>query len=244
MKQWWLLVLLLLSPSFGLAEDDAPKVAVIDPYLDMHSGAGRGYPVIRVVKEGEWITILKRKTSWFKIETSSGKQGWVKKEQLERTLNPAGEQILIASPGFGDFSERDWELAIMVGELSGARTLEFSTLYLTTANLGIEANYNIGLGNFSSTQTIGLGIQHQPFPSWRIAPYGSLGGGVMRILPKATLVKSERREDSFAHAAIGIRSYLSQRFVLRLQYKEYLLFNNDDDSEEIKEWKIGFAAFF
>jgi len=243
-KRLWLLIFFFIFPLHCLAEDEIPQVTVIDAYLDIHSGAGRGYPIVRVVKQGEWITILKRKHSWFLIETSSGTQGWVKREQLERTLTRTGEQTLIAAPGLGDFSQRDWELAIMVGKLSGARTLEFSTLYYATANLGLEANYSIGLGSFSSTQTWGLGIQHQPFPSWRVAPYVGLGGGNMRIQPKATLVQGERREDSYAHAAIGLRSYLSQRFVLRLQYKEYLLFNDDDNNEEIKEWKIGFAAFF
>lgn len=246
MKYWLLpsLLLFLLLPLFSQAEEAAPQVAVIDPYLDMYSGPGRGYPIFRVVKEGEWISIHKRKNRWFLISTQSGVKGWVAKHQLERTLNLEGEQTIIKAPGWGDFFQRNWELAVMVGSLDGSRTMELSGLYFMTANLGLEANYNVGLGSFFSAEMAGLAIQHQPFPTWRVAPYISLGGGIMQIKPKATLVKTERRENNYANVTIGLRSYLSQRFVLRLQYKEYVLFNSDENNEEINEWKIGFAAFF
>ncbi len=238
-----LLLLFLFSP-MGFAEEAAPQVAVIDPYLDMHSGPGRGYPIIRVVKEGEWVSIHKRKNRWFFISTRHGETGWVARDQLERTLNPQGEQTTVKAPNWKDFSQRSWELAMMAGDLDGSRAMGISALYFMTPNLGLEANYGIGLGTFFTSEVAGLAIQHQPFPRWRVAPYLSLGGGVMQIKPKATLVKSERRQEGYASATMGLRTYLSQRFVLRLQYKEYVLFNSDENNEEIIEWKIGFAVFF
>ena len=235
---------LLLPATLYAQQDDAIQVMVIDPYLDVHTGPGRGYPIFRVVKQGDWIAIDLRKNQWFKIVTTNGETGWVPKEQLERTLNPEGEQITVTSPDQQDFAARQWEAAILYGDQGGTPVMEFSGLYVTTANLALEGSYGIGVGSHSSNQHVSLGIIHQPFPSWRVSPYVSLGGGAIRISPKATLVKSERREEQFAHTAFGIRSYLSQRFLLRMQYKEFLLFNSDEDNEEIKEWKIGFAVFF
>lgn len=243
MKLIWLSMMLLLIPAVAYSNEPT-RVAVVDPYLDVYSGPGRGYPIIRIVKEGAWITIVKRKNSWFLVQTDTGIEGWVKKIQLERTLSPTGELIAITDPSRGDFSHRDWEVAVLTGDFDGSRSIELSGLFFGTKNLGLEASYGIGLGSFSTLQILAVGIQHQPFPEWRVSPYITLGGGRLRVEQKASLVQSERLEDYFAQTAIGFRSYLSQRFVFRIQYKEYLLFNSDDDNEEIKEWKMGFAVFF
>lgn len=237
-------VFLLLITNVHAEPSESVKVMVMDPYLDMHSGPGRGYPIFRVVKQGEWITLKQRKHDWFKVVMDNGADGWVTRKQLEKTLNPEGEQIMVTSPDQQDFAKRDWELAIMYGDQGGTPAMEYSGLYVATANLAIEGSYGVGIGNFSSNQHFSLGVLHQPFPSWRISPYVSLGGGELRVQPKTTLVKSERREERFAQVAMGVRSYLTQRFLLRMQYKEFLLFNSDQDNEEMKEWKIGFAVFF
>ena len=43
---------------------------------------------------------------------------------------------------------------------------------------------------------------------------------------------------------IGARAYLARRFIIRAEYKEYVVFTNRDDNEEAIEWKVGFAFFF
>ena len=168
----------------------------------------------------------------------------VARDQLATTLNPEGEQVLVTSPDQQDFAKRQWELAILYGDQGGTPAMEYSGLYVATANISIEGSYGVGIGNYSSNQHLALGLLHQPFPSWQISPYVAMGGGSLRIQPKTTLVQGGRREEQFAHVAFGVRSYLSQRFLLRMQYKEFLLFNSDQDNEEIKEWKVGFAVFF
>jgi len=62
--------------------------------------------------------------------------------------------------------------------------------------------------------------------------------------PKATLVATTDRRDSMAHAGFGVRAYLTHRFVLRSEYKAYVVFTSRDDNEEIREWKTGFSFFF
>ncbi len=239
----WFIILSLLVLTPVMAQEPI-KLTVTDPYLDLRSGPGGGYPIVRIVKQGEWITVLKRKNNWFEIALVRGETGWVAVGQLERTLDTEGALISIDDLDQEDFDRRNVELAVMSGDFNGARAMELSALYYTTENIAFEGFYSIGLGSFSSTRAMGLAIQHQPFPGWHIAPYFSVGGGRVEIEPKTTLVQSESRQESFVHGAIGLRSYISQRFLLRLQYKEFVLFNDDDNNEEIKEWKIGFAAFF
>ena len=41
------------------------------------------------------ITVLKRRTDWFRVRTAKGKEGWVKRADMELTLTPDGEQYLL-----------------------------------------------------------------------------------------------------------------------------------------------------
>ncbi len=48
------------------------QVFVRAPYLELHTGAGRGYPVFNVVERDASVDVLKRYTDWFKVRTASG----------------------------------------------------------------------------------------------------------------------------------------------------------------------------
>ena len=63
---------------------------VTDPYIEMRTGPGRGYPVFFVAGAQEWIEIELRNTDWYRVRTDSGKDGWVQRLQLETTLTAAG----------------------------------------------------------------------------------------------------------------------------------------------------------
>ena len=53
---------LTATPAFPWFEDYQPSVVVTAPYLDLHTGPGRGYPVFHSVEEGEEIVIVRRRT--------------------------------------------------------------------------------------------------------------------------------------------------------------------------------------
>ena len=72
----------------------------------------------------------------------------------------------------------------------------------------------------------------------------SLGGGIINTEPKGTIVATTDRTDNIAHVGIGIRAYLTRRFVFRAEYKTYVVFTSRDDNEEPTEWKAGFSFFF
>ena len=62
------------------------RVQVTDPYIELRTGPGRGYPVFFVAAREEWIEITLRHTDWYKVRTAGGKLGWVNRKQLESTL--------------------------------------------------------------------------------------------------------------------------------------------------------------
>ena len=57
-----------------LAEDQYFTVVVAEPYIELRTGPGRGYPVFHVVDRGDEIEVTKRRTDWFKVRTARGKK--------------------------------------------------------------------------------------------------------------------------------------------------------------------------
>ena len=74
------------------------EVVVAEAYIEMHSGPGRGFPVTYVVGRGEPVQVLFSRTDWFKVRAPHGQEGWVKREELAKTILASGEPF-ITPPG-------------------------------------------------------------------------------------------------------------------------------------------------
>lgn len=238
------LIGLLIFHLFTVAAMARPvPVTVDDPYLEMHTGPGRGYPVYHVVDRGESVEVLGQRTDWYRVRTIKGKKGWVHRAQLERTLRPDGSPTLLEDIDFGSFSNRRWEMGFMGGDFGGANVISAYGAFALSPNLSTELSVSQGLGSFSDSQFANLNIVHTLFPEKRISPLFALGTGVIRTEPRATLVATEDRTDQTAHVGVGVRAYLTRQFVFRLDYKSYVVFTSRDDNQEIDEWKAGFSFF-
>ena len=109
-------------------EDYTPEVKVSDPYLNMHTGPGRGYPVFYVAGQGELVTILKRKTDWYKVRSERGKEGWVPLSQMRHTLDLDGAQIDWKKAARSQFVNRRWEFGFAGGDAAIAFDATLSAL--------------------------------------------------------------------------------------------------------------------
>ena len=109
MRRWWLvlsLCQLFVAATAAGAERHYREVAIADPYIDLHTGPGVGYPVFFVAERGEQIELLMRRTDWFKVRVPRGKEGWVHRDQLKTTLDPNGEEFNLPEPGLDDYAAR------------------------------------------------------------------------------------------------------------------------------------------
>src|SRR2546423_9509319 len=79
------------APPAGAAEE-TEKLIITDPYIELRTGPGRGYPIFFVAARDDRIQILLRHTDWYKVRTEKGKEGWVNRSQLESTLTEAGSK--------------------------------------------------------------------------------------------------------------------------------------------------------
>jgi len=226
------------------ADDDLVRLQVDEPYIELHTGPGRGFPVFHVVERHDWIDIIKRRTDWFRVRTEDGKEGWAYIEQMEQTLALPGKRTEFSQVKQDDFLQRKYEFGAMAGDFEGAAMMTIFAGFNFSKNLTAELELSQASGTYSNSFLLSANLLSSPFPQWRVSPYFTLGGGVLRNEPKGTFVQSEPTDDATASAGLGFRVYLTRRFVFRAEAKEVVTFINEKNNGEFFEWKAGFSFFF
>jgi hypothetical protein len=242
-----LVVLALLAFTVGntAAEDDVLRtVAIADPYLELHTGPGRGYPIFHIVDRGESVAIIMQRTDWYLIRAANGTEGWVDQEQMELTLNPDGSEVNFARASLEDFTNAKWEAGILAGDFGGANIISLYGGYSINPHVSLEVWGSHILGNFSNGWMSSVNVVHETWPDWRFSPFFTLGVGVIHTSPKSTIIQGDDRTDQVGHVGVGLRAYATRRFLFRIEYKSYVVFTSRDENEEVEEWKAGFAFFF
>lgn len=238
-------LLVLLFAASAQADDQLQKILIADPYIELHTGPGRGYPIFHVVERGQEVVIVKRRTDWFQVRTDRDVEGWVTREQMLATLEPTGEPLDLQEPARENYMSRRWQGGVMGGDFGGASQVSVFGGYAFSDNLSIELTLNHIIGDISNGYSATLGLMHVFVPEWRLSPYFTLGTGVIYIDPKSTLVRAEDRTDQIGYVGGGLQFYLTRRFMLRSEYRSNIVFTSRDDNEEVDEWKyLGFAFFF
>ncbi len=249
MKQILCCVLATLSVFASLKVEAAPvTLEVIDPYLEMHTGPGKGYPVIYTVEQGESIDLLTRRPDWYEIKTRNGRQGWVKAAQIARTLMPTGEPVDLPNISYGDYLKNSWRVGFNSGEFSdgalkGAQTYSFTAGYRMLSWFGVE----LESGKFYEAEVkghyLGANLQFEPWSDWIVSPVLTLGSGEMTITAQPELIVLPINDSSYTQYGIGGNYYLGRNFVIRGGFRDYTISTEQDD-ERLKRWHIGFSAFF
>jgi hypothetical protein len=246
-RQWALAGLLLLAGMSATAVSAAREylqLFVTQPYLELHTGPGRGYPVFHVVPRDASVDVLFRRTDWFKVRTEHGVEGWASQTDMLKTVMANGAPFRFPLGDRAGFADHRWEMGIFAGQwgpatlVSGYAALSFNSQLMLEGALG---NY---LGKFSNGVTGDIGLAHVLVPEARWSPFLTIGVGLVHIEPKATLVQPVNRTEQTAYVGGGVRYYLTRRFFLRAEYKAHYIFTKRNENEEADEWKLGFAFFY
>ncbi|MET0660185.1 MAG: outer membrane beta-barrel protein [Steroidobacteraceae bacterium] len=235
--------LLLSAQAQAASEEKDREVLIADPYVELHTGPGRGFPVFHVADRGQKIVIEKRRTDWFYVRTERGVEGWVPRAQMLATLETTGEPLDLDEPARNNYMSRRWQGGLMAGDFYGASEISIFGGYAFSDNLSVELTATHILGDVSNGYLGSLGLLHLFVPEWRVSPYFTLGTGVLRVEPKSRLVQVEDRTDQIGYVGGGLQGYLTRRFMVRLEYRNNVVFTSRDDNEEVNEWKLGFAFF-
>jgi uncharacterized protein YgiM (DUF1202 family) len=239
-----LALLALLPAGAGAKPRELLQLFVTAPYLELHTGPGRGYPVAQVVGRGESVDVLMRRTEWFKVRSERGIVGWASERDLAKTELADGTLFTFNRGDRGGFTSHGWEGGLLTGDYAGATVISAFGARSLNDNLKIEVMASQYLGNISDGYLLDIGLNHVMFPEWRVSPFLMLGTGWEKVVSKATLADPIDATNQTAYAGVGARFYLTRRFYLRGDYRYHVVFTSRDNNEVKNEWKLGFAFFY
>jgi hypothetical protein len=219
-------------------------VQITDPYIELHTGPGRGFPIFFVAPRSQWIGIELRHTDWYKVRTEDGKVGWVTRQQLESTLTDAGDQKTFRDMLLDDYLSRRVQMGAAWGQFKSEPMLKLWTSYRFSETLSAEATLGQVQGVFSGTDFWHVNVLSEPWSDQRISPFFSIGLGKFKNIPNPSLVGAAQTDAQLANASVGVRYYLTDRFVLRGDYTFYTAFVADTRSLEYRAVTAGISFFF
>ena len=237
---------LLLQAFLGVAEAAKPRpllqLVVTAPYLEMHSGPGRGFPVVYVIGRDEVVTVLYSRTDWYKVRAPRGVEGWARRQDLATTQLADGEPAPI--PPYPDFATHRWELGVGYGVYNRQNLVTAYGDFGLTDSIDIEAVLQQALGTLDNRIITTLGLRHTFVPEWKwFSPTAGLGMGYQHITDKVPPAPLESSNE-MAYVSLGARGFITRRFMWRADWRHYVVFNNLNVYEDLEEWKVGFAVFF
>ena len=242
-----LLIGALAGPGAAFAAEPpvaSERLQVADPFIELHTGAGRGYPVFYVAARHEWITIELRHTDWFRVRTEGGRVGWVQRAQLETTLTETGGRKTFRDVLVDDYLRRRVELGAAWGQFDGEPLLKVWTAYRWADALALEATFGQVQGRFSGTDFWHVALHIEPWSDQRLSPTLGVGLGKFRNIPNSSLVNAVTSNSQLAVASVGLRYHLGERFVGRIDYGLYTAFVADTHSTEYRAVTVGLSFFF
>jgi hypothetical protein len=234
---------LCCTPAVSSAREHL-QVFVTEPYLELHTGAGRGYPVFNVVPRDQSVWVLFRRTDWFKVRTEKGVEGWASQRDMLKTELADGTPFIFDLGDRSGFTSHHFEAGAFLGVWGGANYVSAFGSYSFNSQLALEASVGNFFGKYYDGVTGDLGLSHVVMPEWRISPFFTIGTGLVHFEPKVSLVQPSDHVEQTAYVGAGLRCYLTRRFFIRAEFKEHYLFTNLNQNQRAAEWKMGFAFFF
>jgi uncharacterized protein YgiM (DUF1202 family) len=237
-----LLLLQALHIDFAHATDKYLELVVTEPYLEMHSGPGRGFPVVYVVGRDELVTVLYSRTDWYKVRAPHGQEGWVRRTDLSRTVLASGAPAPI--PPYPDFATHRWELGAGYGVYNRENLVTVYGDFGITNSIDAEFVLQQAFGTIDNRYIASFGLRHTFVPEWKwFSPTAGIGSAFQYIedkVPPAPLEKSNQ----MVYVSLGARGFITRRFMWRADWRHYVAFNDLNVKEELEEWKLGLAVFF
>jgi hypothetical protein len=220
------------------------RVQVTDPFIELHTFPGRGYPIFYVAGRGEWVSIELRHTDWYKVRTATGKEGWVTRAQLQTTLAENGLAAPFGDIAFNDYLARRWELGAGYGRFHQEPLIKFWLSYRISDTLSFESTLGQVQGVFSGTTLWHVNLQAEPWSDQRFSPFAGIGIGQFKNIPNQSLVNFQTTNARLADAIVGARYHLTDRFMIRADYAIYTAFVSQQRSLEYRAATAGLSFFF
>ncbi len=236
------------------AADDAPateRVQVATPYIELHTGPGRGYPVFHVAERRQWVVIELRRTDWYRVRVEGTRDaagqpvvGWVPRAQLATTLTEAGTGKTFRDLVVDDYLSRRLEMGAQWGRFEKEPTLKVWGAWRMSDTLAAELAFGQVQGLYAGSSWWSLGLTSEPWSDQRLSPHFGIGVGRFRNAPNLSLVNAEATDAHHAQVQLGLRWYFTRRFVGRVDLTRTTAFVADERNTEYRAVTAGLSFFF
>jgi hypothetical protein len=241
-----LLMALAGSDVARAADTAAPveRLQVAEPFLELHTGPGRGYPVFFVVERQQWVVVELRRTDWFRVRAEGGQVGWVPRPRLEATLTEGGGTKTLRDLVIDDYLARRVEFGGALGRFNTEPMLKLWLQYRLADTVGAEFTVGQVQGLYSGTDFWHLGLTSEPWSDRRFSPFLSVGLGKFANDPNHSLVDAVPVNAKLGNLTLGLRWHATERFTARLDWSLYTAFVSDARSTEYRAVTAGVGFFF
>lgn len=238
----WLLGLLLALLLPHAAPAAPTRLEVRDPYLELRTGPGAGYPVFHAVGRGTEVEIRHRFTDWYKIRTGNV-VGWVHRDQLQATLLAAGVDGGMRAALLDRHIGGRLRAGLSAGVFDSDPLIAFRAGYRIKPRWALELSVGQAAGSYSSTRMYRLDAVMRPWPDRRFPPHLTLGLGRLTNVPRQTLVEDAEEDALAVSVGLGVGKQLEPRFGLRADWRWHHA-RFDGDNENYHELTAGFVLLF
>ncbi len=117
-KQFFIILVFLITALTSLAASAAETMYVSDElFINMRSGKGNGFKIIKIIKSGTPLTVLEKDSGYTRALTPQGVEGWVLSRFLSKT--PAAKNLVAKAQK--DVAEMKQKYEVMKSELENLK---------------------------------------------------------------------------------------------------------------------------
>ena len=257
-------VLVLTPVSSYAKQGEKLKLRILEPFLEIHTGPGKNYPVFYIAQYGEMIEVQKRRNDWFKVNLNVNggrvKTGWVHRKAIGLTMrsnslpemitnqkaNISEEDIVLAKddPLLSTLFNPNLYFGFNYGQRASADLVGVHIGKHITDSFNVELQVDEFLGATAQGQTWAGILAFKPFPDWRLSPFTEIGAGSIHSTARGTNSQQNAGSNKFLQSGFGLQLRLSDRYRLRLEYRHLNVLTSNDNNGEIETWHIGFSGYF
>lgn len=236
-------------------------LTILEPYLNIHTGPGKNYPVFYIAQQGEIIEVKKRRNEWFKVQLKVNshitKSGWVHRKTIGLTAlnthaniatntskNKKNMVLAKDEPQLSNLFNPNYYFGFNYGQMTAADLVGIYIGKHITDSFRLEIQAGEFLGATAQGNTWAGVIRFSPFPSWRLSPFTELGAGGIQSTARGTNSQQNAGSDKFLQSGLGLQLRLSDRYHLRLEYRHHNVLTSNNDNGELETWHIGFSGYF
>jgi len=218
-------------------------VRVVDPFLEIHTGPGVNFPIYDVIERGELIQILRRKTDWYQIRGTLNRVGWANRNHLVETLEVAGIKKGTREIILEDYLRDKFRFDTTLGLFNGESSANIRLAYRTNENIMVEFGVTHIAGIYSNSPLYQANVLLELYTDLQFRPFAFMGYSKFMNVPNSADDLTAFDLD-LLNAGFGLNYYLTEHFVIRLEFGDYIVFNGNNRNDEFINYSLGFSIFF